>query len=756
MNVDIDARMNRSQQAHGGGFRLAGTESPYLLQHATNPVEWWPWGPEAFAAARQRDVPVFLSIGYATCHWCHVMARESFEDAQCAAEMNASFVCIKVDREQRPDVDDIYMNACQIYTQATEGRASGGWPLSAFLEPTHGRPFFVGTYFPPQPAWERPSFTQLLTSITASWSTRRPALIDQSSRMAEAVTAALAADHPAGKISPTIASRAALQLTQMYDRDHGGFGSVPKFPQPSYFSLLLAVGGAQGKDIVAASLTKMACGGVFDQVAGGFHRYSVDQAWMVPHFEKMLYDNALLAPLYAQISAENNDPFLRQICQRILAFVDRELAVPHGGFYCALDADVEHREGAGHVWTPARARGVLAEAGISTAAQDALMAATHLDRPANFRDPHHPDDPPSWVLQMRAPADALDASNIAALEVLHRNRMAWPQPLRDDKVLLGWNGLMIDGFATAGRVLKHDGWKARAEEAALWIFANLRTEDGWMRCWRSGRASIPATLEDIASMGNACMSLWRNSKDAVWLERAHELYTLARGEFFDDSRGWWSDVRAGDSLLFVRPRSANDGAVPSGTALILRLLVTLVEADAVSDALAGWRQDLATTLEALSVNLIDQPLSMSDTLTLLPRAQSIVPAVFASASAVAQRSDQADRDHIDGMRVSWKNGFVEVTVDPGAEVVAHDGSARGLLVRRADDGAADLQVDYPTASANHDGAAYLTGSFRIRVRPKTIDGLGAAKILIRASICRNGVCAAPQVVLIDAHFSKDQ
>ena len=616
--------MNQPSSSASGGSRLSAADSPYLLQHAGNPVQWWPWCSEAFAHARQRDLPVFVSIGYATCHWCHVLERESFADERCAARLNESFVAIKVDREQRPDVDDLFMSACQIFTQATEGRASGGWPLSAFVDPGTGFPFFVGTYFPPEPAWGRASFIQLLEGLSAAWKDRRPALLEQSKRIANAVIDAVAVDHPPKKIRRDCAERAARKLMQVFDEANGGFGDAPKFPQPSYLTLMLAAGGEAGAAIVRTTLAKMALGGLFDHVAGGFHRYCVDSAWQVPHFEKMLYDNALLVPLYAQCSARTGDRFLAHVCERTLAFIDRELAIDSGGFYCALDADVNHREGAGHVWSAREVSEALAQAGFSTQDAASFADATGLSSDPNFRDPHHPADPPAWVLQMRNAADALDPSIERALRALHDVRRAREQPIRDEKVLLCWNGMMIEAFAVAGEALHNSTWTARAVTAAEWVFAHLQTTAGWQRCWFHGRASIGATLEDLASLGNACISLARATGEMLWFERADELFQQARAEFFDPSSGRWHDCRAGETTLFVRPRSLQDGATPSGTTSIVRLMIALATP---GDALATCA-DLARTLEGIGQSISEQPLSMSAMLSLLADARALAPCAF--------------------------------------------------------------------------------------------------------------------------------
>ena len=335
------------------GSRLASCGSPYLQQHAGNPVDWWPWSPEAIEAARRRDVPIFLSIGYSTCYWCHVMARESFEDPATAAIMNTSFVNVKVDREERPDVDEIYMTACQAFTRLTEGRGSGGWPLSVFLEPRSLKPFFVGTYFPPTPAFGRASFSQILSGLSAAWQDRRGEVVAQSTHLGDLVLEELAAhsSEPAS-IDASLLDRAADGLRSFEDREHGGFGGAPKFPQPVYLRLLEAASQTRPALVSAVdrALEAMSLGGLFDHVGGGFHRYAVDATWTVPHFEKMLYDNGQLAKALAASLGRRGDGFLSRTLRRTLEWMLREMRVD-GGLAAALDAETDAREGRSYLWT---------------------------------------------------------------------------------------------------------------------------------------------------------------------------------------------------------------------------------------------------------------------------------------------------------------------------------------------------------------------------------------------------------------------
>ena len=397
-----DSHAQQHGSRRGEPNRLAEETSPYLLQHAYNPVDWYPWGEEAFAAARQRNVPIFLSIGYSTCYWCHVMERESFEKPEVAKIMNRDFVCIKVDREQRPDVDEIYMTACQVYTRVTTGRASGGWPLSLFLDPTTLKPFFAGTYFPPEPGFGKPSFTQLLAGVHDSWGTQRATLEEQSNQVAMMVTRELETQAGVQPLGASLGARAVSGLMSYHDKINGGFGGAPKFPQPVYLELMIAGGWdrPEVQQAVRKTLDAMAIGGIYDHVGGGFHRYAVDADWTVPHFEKMLYDNGQLASLYADVYQRTGDEFYAEVVRGILDYVLREMTAPDGAFLSAQDAEVNAREGGSYIWLPEEIREAL---GAQDHAQDIdfTMEVYGLAGGSNFKDPHHQDAPPANVLRFK-------------------------------------------------------------------------------------------------------------------------------------------------------------------------------------------------------------------------------------------------------------------------------------------------------------------------------------------------------------------
>ncbi|MEO1512228.1 MAG: thioredoxin domain-containing protein, partial [Planctomycetota bacterium] len=544
--------------------RLAHSTSPYLLQHKDNPVDWHEWGPEAFGLARSRGVPIFLSIGYSTCYWCHVMERESFEDDETAGVLNAGFVPVKVDREQRPDVDELYMAATQILT------GHGGWPMSVFIEPEALRPFWAGTYYPKEPRHGLPSFTQVLGGMSDAYANKRGDVLAQAERLAEAVAEHLAERPGPVAVGPSQVTAVVGALLQSHDRVEGGFGGAPKFPQPVYLEMLLDAREAAADDatrdaIDAAlrlTLDRMALGGLFDQAGGGFHRYCVDATWTVPHFEKMLYDNAQLASVYGRAAALYGDAFYGGIVERTLWYVEREMTAPGGGLYSAQDAEVDGREGLNYLWTDEQAAGVLTEGELGVAREHYPLGEP------NFTDPHHPEDGPTTVLRLaERPADPAALEGVNAR--LYEARQDRKQPHLDDKVLVSWNAMMIS-------VLPPEP----AARAAGFVLGQMRDEGGRLfRSWREGRADGDGVLEDYAAMISACCRLREvgaGGSDGVrdWLGEARALAEVVERDFAAGDGGYY-DTRAGREDLFVRTRATYDGAIASGNALMLHALLDL-------------------------------------------------------------------------------------------------------------------------------------------------------------------------------------
>jgi uncharacterized protein YyaL (SSP411 family) len=606
--------------------RLAGTQSPYLLQHAHNPVDWWPWGAEAIAEARRRQVPLFVSIGYSTCYWCHVMERESFESVMAAGVLNEACVPVKVDREQRPDVDELMMTACQVFTQLTEGRSSGGWPLNVFLDPQTLEPFFCGTYFPPQPAFGRPSFVDLVRAVDGAWKSDRTGMAEQAKRIADIVRRQMALP-AAGTVGDAevlgntdTAEQVGGALLRMADPTNGGFGGAPKFPTPPYPRFLMDAGSPAMEQVVRRTLDAMAIGGLFDQVGGGFHRYTVDATWTVPHFEKMLYDNGQLASLYVDAFRRWRDPFHAETARRTCEYVIREMVGEGGRFLSAQDAEVDAREGANYVWTPEEARAALEAAGCG--ADWAFASRLYgLDGSPNFKDPHHADAPAVHVLRLSARPDALaremgitdpeftgrrvrvDAALLAA-------RSLRRQPGTDDKTIAAWSGLMAEGMADAGAALGEPAFLDAAARAASFVLVQMRGVDGTLRrTWRGGTASVDGFLEDYACMANACLALADATGGPHWRGEARALLVAAEARFLDPASGAWFDTAEGAADLFVRVRSVDDGAVPSGTASILRAMVRLglAERDVAMLNRAGC------AIAAIAPALREQPVASSGT-----------------------------------------------------------------------------------------------------------------------------------------------
>jgi uncharacterized protein YyaL (SSP411 family) len=525
--------------------RLASATSPYLLQHADNPVDWWEWGSEPFAEARLRDVPVLLSVGYAACHWCHVMAHESFEDDATAAYLNEHFVSIKVDREERPDVDAIYMNA----TTAMTGH--GGWPMTVVLD-HDARPFFAGTYFPDRPRGGQPSFRQVLEALTEAWTQRRDQVGQVAGQLREHLNQALAAA-PA-PLGPDVVRSAVATLGREFDGI--GFGTAPKFPPSMVLEFLLREGSDQARSMADATLTAMARGGIHDQLAGGFARYSVDSKWVVPHFEKMLYDNALLLRVYAEWDTELG----RRTAEGIADFLLAELRTEQGGFASALDADSEGAEGTFYVWTPAQLVDVLGEGDGTWAA--ALLSVTEGGTfehgTSTLQLLQEPDDLARWADVRRR---------------LLAARSERERPARDDKVVAAWNGLAISGLARAGTLLERPDLVEAAAEAAG-LLHDLHTVDGRLRrVSRDGVVGAPAgVLEDYGCVAAGYLDLLQATGDARWLTRAEALIEVALGHFGAGDGGFFDTADDAETLV-ARPRDPSDNASPSGLSSLVHALV---------------------------------------------------------------------------------------------------------------------------------------------------------------------------------------
>ncbi|GAA0939017.1 thioredoxin domain-containing protein [Pseudonocardia zijingensis] len=539
--------------------RLASATSPYLLQHAGNPIDWWEWSDEAFAEAARRDVPVLLSVGYAACHWCHVMAHESFEDPATAEQVNADFVAIKVDREERPDIDAVYMAA----TQAMTGQ--GGWPMTCFLTPA-GEPFHCGTYYPPTPRGGMPGFRQLLDAVTTAWREDgvrvRGAAGEIAARLADSAAAVL----PEAAIDPDLLDRAASALEAQFDPRTGGFGGAPKFPPSMVLEFLLRrherSGAAELPAAVAVTCERMARGGMYDQLAGGFARYSVDAGWVVPHFEKMLYDNALLLRVYAHLARLTADPLPRRIAEETAAFLLRDLRTAEGGFASALDADTEGVEGLTYAWTPQQLRDVLGPDDGAWAAEllTVTEAGTFEHGSSTLQLLRDPDDPDRW--------ERVRAALLAA-------RALRPQPARDDKVVTSWNGMAVLALAEAGAALGRPEWVTAAAEAAD-LLLRLHVVDGRLRrSSRGGRVGAAAgVLEDHGCLAEGLLALHQATGEARWLGAATDLLDTALAHFADPHQpGSFFDTADDAEALLHRPRDVTDNASPCGASALASALL---------------------------------------------------------------------------------------------------------------------------------------------------------------------------------------
>lgn len=551
--------------------RLIHATSPYLLQHAHNPVDWYEWGAEAFARARAEDKPVLLSVGYAACHWCHVMAHESFEDADTAQVMNEHFVNIKVDREERPDIDSIYMTAVQAMT------GGGGWPMTVFLTPD-GVPFYGGTYFPPTPRYRMPAFTQVLLSIADAYRNRRDELLSAGNELLEHMRTASASSLAEGQITHAVLDEAYAMLHGQFDPSYGGFGRAPKFPQPMTFEFLLRyaqrTNTALAWEMLHKTLHAMAEGGMYDQLGGGFHRYSVDEQWLVPHFEKMLYDNALLARVYTEMFQATGEPFYRRIAEETLDYLVREMRHPDGGFYSTQDADSEGEEGKFFVWTPAELREVLHG--------DALVFAQVYDvtERGNFEGKNilRLLRPPAEVARVTGMSvERIKSALAQGKRLLFAARERRIKPGRDEKVLTAWNGMALRAFAQAARAFGRNDYRMVAEQNADFLLRELRDADGnLLRAWKDGRAgSVPAFLDDHALLADGLLALYEATFAPRWLIEARALADVMLARFWDDTISGFYDTAADHEALVVRPRDTGDNATPSGNSAAADVLLQL-------------------------------------------------------------------------------------------------------------------------------------------------------------------------------------
>jgi uncharacterized protein YyaL (SSP411 family) len=515
--------------------RLAQETSPYLLQHADNPVDWYAWGDEAFERARTEDKPILLSVGYAACHWCHVMEHESFEDEETARLMNEHFVCVKVDREERPDVDGLYMDAVVAMT------GHGGWPMTVFLTPD-GRPFYGGTYYPPEPRFNMPSFTQVLAAVADAYRSRRGDVERQAGALVDAIRETSSRPPSAEPLTTELLSRAVSALRAQFDPVHGGFGGAPKFPPASTLEFLLRSDRDDALEMVRLTLDRMGAGGMYDLVGGGFHRYAVDAEWLVPHFEKMLYDNAQLAAVYLQGWAATGEERWRWIAEETLDYMLRDLRLPGGGFASAQDADTDGEEGLTYTWTPEELREVLGE------------------------------DRPEWLAPFEGGRSIIRGDvPPEARRLLLEARAERPQPLRDDKALAGWNGLALAALAEAAYRLGRPDYLDAARATAEFLLGPLSRDDG--RLLRTPQ--IAAYLEDYANVAHGLLELHWATGELRWLEDAHRLAGLAAELFADPENGGFYMAAADGDGLVARRKEFDDHPTPSGNSMLAFVLLRL-------------------------------------------------------------------------------------------------------------------------------------------------------------------------------------
>jgi uncharacterized protein YyaL (SSP411 family) len=735
--------------------RLAAESSPYLLLHAHNPVDWYPWGEEAFEKARAEDRPIFLSVGYSTCYWCHVMERESFSDPEIARAMNDSFVCVKVDREERPDVDEIYMTATQLMTR------SGGWPNSLFLTPEL-EPFFAGTYFPPRDGLGRPGFPQVLQALREAWLLRRGEVKQRARAVAEAMEASLAGSRDGRRVmpEPDVAAQVQAELAARFDPEWGGFGPAPKFPSPSNLAFLLdRAEDESARRMLVVTLDRMARGGVMDQLAGGFHRYSTDAAWLVPHFEKMLYDNAALARLYAEAAPLAAGAGFDRVARLTLDFVLREMTSPEGAFLSAIDAETDGHEGAYYTWTEADLESEL------PAADRALFRVVYgLDGPPTFEGDR-------YVLHLPAPLDEqAERSGLSAEEVERRlepgreallaARARRESPLIDDKILTDWNGLMIGAMARVGELLGESRYVECAERAAELVLARLRDDSGTLlHAFREGRASVPAFLDDYAFLIEGLLRLHDAAGEDRWVDEAERLAEEQERRLGDSEVGGYFAAGDDPRLLF-RAKPAFDGAVASGNGTAALNLIELGSltgdsrwAERAEAAVLGFGEEVARAPYA-HVTFVRAIARLHDREAPTPGAET-APAPSAPAPSAVESLEEEGRDAVEvegrmgsGEDELWKPFTVDLEIRRGFHLNANPADDPALVATSVTGVLGPVRnVRYPRGEPGPQGAPVYSGRVRIEGEIEHRGG-GAAAVELAYQACDEHRCLPPVTRLV--------
>ena len=658
----------------GAPNRLAGETSPYLLQHAHNPVDWYPWGAEALERARREDRPILLSIGYAACHWCHVMERESFEDAGIAALMNASFVNIKVDREERPDLDGIYMQAVQAMT------GQGGWPMTVFLTPA-GEPFYGGTYFPPTDRHGIPGFPRVLRAIADAYRSDRDSMERTAGRLREMFTAASRATSEAGQPAAGTMEVAYRGLARQFDERHAGFGGAPKFPPSLALEFLLThwarTSTTAALDMATRTYLAMVRGGICDQVGGGLHRYSVDERWLVPHFEKMLYDNALFVRAGVHLWQATGDAEVRRAAEAAIEWVAREMTAPEGGFYSSLDADSEGHEGRFYVWSEAELDAALgADAPL-------VKSAWGVTREGNFEGAsilHVPHDLAAVGARAGVDADEVRGAVERARQVLYPLRAARPWPALDDKVLASWNGLMLRALVEAARAFDSASARDLALRNGDFLRHNLVKDHRVLRSWRRGRVQAVGFLEDHAAVALAFLDLFSLTADGAWLDLARGITERTVAAFRDAETGLFFDTAGDHESLIARPRDVTDNALPSGTSLVAELLARLGVLDD--------RNEYARLAEGIAGSLGDAPARHPSGFGHLLGVMDLLVHGAVEVVIAGDQSSPAWRALDHALGTTWVPSLVFGAGDPGPETAltrgkaASGGSATAYVCRR--------------------------------------------------------------------------